>query len=83
MIALRKFGLPDVRDQHERIQEQAFGSEHKFMSVKCRNSAGAVTLYMKVCSVPCFAWEEASSLSLPCLLCEGALVLPEVLVTPH
>jgi hypothetical protein len=54
LIALRKFGLTDIRDQHERIQEQAFSSEHKFMMVTCLNAAGVITHYMKVLHWPVF-----------------------------
>ena len=47
-MALRKFGLSDMRDQQERVREDAFSSDHKYMMVTYRNAAGVVTNYAKV-----------------------------------
>lgn len=46
LVAMHKFGMADVRDQHPRSSEQAFSSDSKTMSVVCTGPAGR-TVHLK------------------------------------
>ncbi|CBJ31177.1 testis secretory pathway calcium transporting ATPase [Ectocarpus siliculosus] len=47
LVAAQKFGVPDPRPTHERIHEVAFSSSRKKMEVRCLDSAGKETCYVK------------------------------------
>ncbi|CAM9192901.1 unnamed protein product [Hapterophycus canaliculatus] len=47
LVAARKFGVADLRPRHQRTHEAAFSSSKKKMEVRCIDTAGGETWYVK------------------------------------
>lgn len=44
---LTKFGIPDQRDSHEKMEELSFNSKRKYMAIKSSKESGEHVLYIK------------------------------------